>query len=162
MSVRKNPSHVIDFLFPAALFFFFAASALSVLLIAANIYRTVAGNSALNHTARTSLAYMGERLRQNDDVGQIYLGTLQGRDAMVIEQEFSGETCRTYIYVHDHKLKELFIRDGVEADAFAGKTITQVEDFSMEELRKGLFRFTCTDEEGREASAIVTVRSSQL
>ena len=161
MPVHKTPRHTIDLLFPATLLFLFGALALVALLSAANIYRSTADGSAMNHSARTSLAYIGEKLRQSDGEGQIYLDRLQGEPALVLEQTLRGQDCRTYIYLYEQELKELFVMEGAQASAAAGRTITPVEDFSMEELQEGLFCFTCTDEKGQSASSVVSIRSLQ-
>lgn len=157
--MQKMRNHTIDFLFPVALFFVFAVSALSVLLMAASVYRSVTENSSRNDTARTTLAYLNEKLHQNDTDGSISLSSFDGRDALLISRGDGEETYLTYIYVDDKELKELFVKEGVDASASDGKKITSVEDFSMEEPEKGVFRFTCTDESGQSVSSIVSVKS---
>ena len=64
---------MIDFLFPVALFFVFALSALTVILLAARIYQSTTESSSLNYTARTSLSYINEKIHQNDCDGAVYL-----------------------------------------------------------------------------------------
>lgn len=39
MQIRRDPHHLIDVLFPAALLFVFAFSAVSVILLATGVYR---------------------------------------------------------------------------------------------------------------------------
>lgn len=161
MGFRLRRKHMIDLLFPVALFFVFALSAVTLILLAAGIYRSTTENSSLQYTARTGLAYLSEKIHQSDEDGGVYLGTLDGQEALVLEQRFGEETYRTYIYVQEEQLKELFIRDGVEASADSGRTILEVRDFTMEQISDRLFRFECTDREDRSSAAVIGVRSSR-
>lgn len=159
MRFRIQQNHMIDFLFPVALFFVFAVSAMTVILLATGVYRSTTEHSSLNYTARTSLAYICEKIHQNDINGDVVLGTFDGCDALILKQPRREDTYQTYIYVYENELKELFIKVGVDAPAKSGKTILAVEDFSMEAVRDGLFRFTCTDANGNRDSMIAGTRS---
>lgn len=159
MRFRIQQNHMIDFLFPVALFFVFAVSAMTVILLATGVYRSTTEHSSLNYTARTSLAYICEKIHQNDINGDVVLGTFDGCDALILKQPRREDTYQTYIYVYENELKELFIKDGVDAPAKSGKTILAVEDFSMETVKDGIFRFTCTDADGNRDSMIAGIRS---
>ena len=69
MGFRLKRRHMIDFLFPVALFFVFALSALALILLSAGIYQSTTETSSLQYTARTALAYIGEKIHQNDENG---------------------------------------------------------------------------------------------
>lgn len=159
MRFHTQRKHVIDLLFPIALFFVFAVSALTVLLLATNIYRSTTEHSSRNYTAETSLAYITEKIHQNDTSGAVSLGTFDGHDALVLKQEYNATAYITYIYAEGHSLKELYIKEGASVDASAGKTILPVEDFTMESIKNNIFRFTCTDANGDKAAAVVSLRS---
>ena len=58
MRFRSQNRHVIDFIFPLAVFFVFAASSFAVLVLSANIYNTQTKESSSNYVARPSLAYV--------------------------------------------------------------------------------------------------------
>ena len=58
MQNKPRQNHMVDFLFPVALLFVFALSALTVILLATRVYQTTTENSSLNYTARTSLSYI--------------------------------------------------------------------------------------------------------
>ena len=66
MRFQSREHHIIDILFPISLYFVFTVSALTVLLLATNVYRTTTENSALNFNANTSLSYITEKIHQND------------------------------------------------------------------------------------------------
>lgn len=159
MRFRTKHRHMIDLLFPVALFFVFALSALTVLLIAARIYQSTTEHSSLHYTSRTSLSYISEKLHQSDQAGAVSLGTFDGCDALIIQQTHDDNTYYTYIYSYDNRLRELFVKAGVDASASSGREILEVQDFSMEELSEGLLKFSCTDREGQTASSIIGIRS---
>lgn len=150
MRFQIKRKHMIDFLFPIALFFVFALSALTVILLAARIYQDTTENSSLNYTSRTCLSYISEKVHQNDLQGSVSLGSFDGCDALIMEQRHDGETYCTYIYTYDNELKELFIKEGAEASASSGRTILEVENFSIEKLTDDLLRFSCTDKKIRK------------
>ena len=124
MRFRTQQNHMIDFLFPVALFFVFAVSAMTVILLATGIYRSTTEHSSLNYTARTSLAYICEKIHQNDAGGDVALGTFDGCDALILRQTRGEDTYQTYIYVYENDRKELFIKDG-------GKPLQKAEKPSL-------------------------------
>ena len=97
-----------------------------------NIYRSATEHSSLNYTAGTSLSYISEKIHQSDENGSVSLGTFDGLDALILEQEYDGASYFTYIYTDEHELKELFVKEGVQADASRGRQILQVKSFEME------------------------------
>lgn len=159
MRFRVKQRHMIDFLFPVALFFVFALSALTVILLATGIYQSTTENSSLNYTSRTSLSYISEKIHQHDAGGTITLGTFDGCDALILGQETGDTAYYTYIYSYQNELKEIFLKDGAKTEPTAGQTILKVQDFTMEQPADGLFSFQCTDEAGQTARILVGVRS---
>ena len=159
MRFQTQKKHMIDLLFPVALFFVFALSALTVILLATNVYQKATARSSLNYTAGTSLSYISEKIRQNDAAGAVSLGTFDGCKSLILQQEIQDETYFTYIFVKNGNLNELFVKDGVNVSADAGTVIMPVNDFSMEQVGEQLFRFTCTDTNGEQSSTVVGVRS---
>ena len=74
MKFRTRQKHIIDFIFPVALFFVFALCALTVLLLSARIYQSTTDSSSRNYTARTGLSYVSEKIHQNDtDLSLIHI-----------------------------------------------------------------------------------------
>lgn len=154
----RNNNHMIDFLFPIVLFFVFALSALTVLLLAAGIYQSTTENSSLNYTSSTALSYISEKIHQNNISGSISIDEFDGCEALLLKQEVHGTSYCTYIYSYDNELKELFMREGADSTASSGKTIIEIKDFSIEKPSDNLVCFNCTDLDDHTASAIVSVR----
>ena len=146
-----NKKHTIDIIFPVAVLFVFAASALIVLMLASNIYTS---NSAVpddNYTSRTAFAYVSERLRQNDEAGTDI--SAEG-DKLVIRD---GKVA-TYIYMKDGMLKELRVMDGATAGLDAGTDITAVQDFSGKTKDNKVY-IDITTEDGSDYRVVSTKRS---
>lgn len=160
MRFKLQRNHMVDFMFPIALFFVFAVSAIVVILLAAGIYESTTQRSMLNDTSRTTLSYISEKIHQNDAEGEISLGEFDSCPALIMEHGGEMEGYTTYIYVYENELRELLATGEAQANASVGKSIMAVEDFDMEELEGGLFRFSCTNADGHEVSTIVGVRSA--
>lgn len=161
MKSGRNPRHVIDFLFPVILFFVFVLSAVGVLVITADFYSTTTYEIQAKDEARTTLSYIATKIRQNDIEGGISIEKLDGKDCLSIKATKNGIDCHTYIYMHDGKLKELFVMDGVDIHLSDGTPIEDVSLFEMKALSDHLFMFTITDEMGNEQSQIISERSAK-
>lgn len=161
MHRNTKRKHMIDFLFPIVLFFVFTLSALTILLLAANIYRSTIDSSTMSDNSRTSLAYISEKVLRNDSADSVSVGTLDGCDALILKQVSNNETYYSYIYAYDQELKELFLKKDTKASADSGKTILKIRDFSIEPLSDNLIRFRCTDSNGNASSIIVGLKTDQ-
>ena len=151
----NKTKHTIDFLFPIALFFVFACASLFVLLFSANVYEKVVAKSNANFESGTSLAYVTEKIRQNDSNGNISISTFDGYEALMIKESYNDKIYTTFIYEMDGTLREIYLQDGVSASAKAGTVIMEVNDFQMKELEHGLLEFTCTIENVQSDSIII-------
>lgn len=159
MKFQTRQRHVIDLIFPIALFFVFAASSLAVLLLAAHLYSSTTEQIQANDQNRTCLSYISEKIRQNDSQGAIDIQEIDGIDCLTIHGDYNGAACTTYIYVYDGMLRELFINDGVDIPLENGKTIMETDRLSMEQAGEHLYKFTSTDRKGAEDSIIISERS---
>ena len=158
---QRQKNHVIDLLFPIAVLFVFAISSFLVLVLSAHIYSSQTQKMNTGYTVHTSLAYVAEKIRQNDSDGGISAGTFQGQECLVLKGGSGDIRYTTYIYSYKGKLKELTLRDGTDASPSDGKDILAVADFSVSEIKPGLFRFTSTDTDGTTASVTISERSRQ-
>lgn len=159
MQLQNRKRHMIDVLFPIALFFIFTLSALMVLLFAARIYQSSVENSSRNDTARTALSYIAEKVHQGDTADSVSLGKFDDCDALILKQDYNGDSYTTYIYVYKDALNELFVKDGANAVASNGKKILDVDSFAMEQVNDSLLKFRCVDKNGHTASIVVGLES---
>ncbi|KMZ54496.1 DUF4860 domain-containing protein [Dorea sp. D27] len=159
MKFQTRQKHMIDLVFPIALFFVFAASSLAVLLLAANLYSSTTGQIQANDQNRTCLSYISEKIRQNDSGGAVSIRDIEGTECLSLRGNYNGVACTTYIYEYDGFLKELFLNDGVDILLKNGKTIMEINSLDMDKAGTGLFEFTSTDRNGDEDSLIISERS---
>ena len=143
---REEPNrHIVDILFVLALFVVFAASALMLVTIGANIYKQNVVNMSTNFTKRTAYSYLTEKLRQNDTTNAVSIGELEGIKALVLSQQIDGTEYVTYLYLYDGYLKELYVRkDSFSGSALlsAGQDILALTSFHMEEASHHLIKLT--------------------
>ena len=151
--------HVIDLLFPIALFLVLAASSLFVVILAANVYRKSVSWEKANYRGRTCLSYVTEKIRQSDEHGGIEVGSFDGMPCLALHQRFGEKPYVTYLYSYEGQLCELFIQEGLSMRASDGQKILEVEGFRVEEKEAGIFRISCMDEKGRELVTYAAVKS---
>ncbi|MBQ3104432.1 MAG: DUF4860 domain-containing protein [Lachnospiraceae bacterium] len=161
MRFHQQRKHMIDLMFPIALFFVFAVSAVAVILMATGIYRSIITSSAMNNTSRTCLNYVAEKIHQNDTARGVSLGRLGDSDCLILTHSGDRTGYVTYIYAHQGELRELLADADLSVTPDMGKTIMAVADFTMEETDRGLLRLSCTDAHGLRVSTLVGVRSRQ-
>ncbi len=159
MKIRTRGRHVIDMVFPIALFFVFAASALAVLILAADIYSSANRQLDVNEEKYTPLSYISEKIRQSDTGGAIDIVNIDGTECLALSENYDGVGCTTYIYACDGMLKELFIRDDVPVSLEGGTDILEIVSLEIDEPEEGLFRFTLVDRDGRKTSMLASERS---
>ena len=159
--VSKNRQ--IEFVFPVMIFFAFTLSALIVILFAAQVYQRTVADAAMNYNANTSLSYIREKIHQHDN-GRIGVTTFDGSKAVVMKEKFGDDWYATYIYAANGALRELFIKDGMEANftASSGQAILEIADFNVEVAGDRLLSFSCTDKDGQTATARVGVYAGDL
>lgn len=162
----KRSGGMVDVLFTLALFGVFAASSLTVVLIGADVYKSTVDGMDRNFGTHTSLTYVASKVRQHDTAGSVYIGQLQGLDAVVLEQNVGGETYQTWIYHYDGYLRELFAAEGA-AESLplgSGQAVVEIDRFQIEDAGDGLIRLTAARAQGDGDSAaqvLVGVRSAQ-
>ena len=125
--------HVVDFLFTLALFCVFAASALMVVIIGANVYRQTVDRMNGNYDSRTSLTYLTEKIRQNDAADAVKISSVGESPALVLSQWAGGQTYETWIYVYDGYLREVFAAQGVPVKPTDGQPIKEQQELLIEQ-----------------------------
>ena len=141
------------------MFFVFAASSLSVLILAADVYASTTDRLGINDENRTALSYISEKIRQNDSNGAVNTVSIDDTDCLTLSAVYNGIPCTTYIYVYDGILKELFINDGIPVSLKDGRDIMQISSLSIDRLEEHVYLFTTVDSTGTESSVIASERS---
>ena len=160
--MKRIHQHSIDFLFSIAIFFVFSATAVLVLILSSNIYKTVVANSDHNFEIGTSISYITEKIRQNDnsETQDIYLCEFDSCEALAISQNYNDINYITYIYEHEGFLKESFIQEGVSASANSGTSIMEIGQIEFSQTNDNLLCVTCTSKTGQIATSFISIHSS--
>lgn len=161
MRFQTRSRHVIDFIFPIALFFVFAASSLVVLILAADIYGSTTNQLQANDENRTALSYISEKIRQNDAGGALEIATVEGIECLALAADYNDVPYTTYIYEYEGMLKELFARDDASVSLKDGKDIMEISSLTILQIDDRLYQFITVDSQDREDSLVVSERSVQ-
>lgn len=154
----KTGGHIIDIVFTLALLCVFTASALFVVLIGANVYKSTVADMGENFDIRTSITYISTKIRQNDTPGGIFVAKLDDVDALVLEQNLNEQVYQTWIYHCDGELREIFSKKGNPVHVTDGQTIMSMPDLKIEETEDRMLRFTYIGGAGNQVSLVMSPR----
>lgn len=155
----KQKNHVVDLLFSLALFCVFAASALIIVIMGADVYQKSVNDMNRNSTIRTSLSYLSEKIHQNDAENGIRIDQLNDLPSLVLTQNLNGEIYETWIYAYDGMLCEIMtdLENGFSPEE--GQPILEIGSFSLEQNGSRII-LTVSDTQGNTSSLSVSPRSS--
>ena len=154
----QRTAHTTDILFTLALFCVFAACALMVVVMGADVYRKGADEMQQNFDTRTSIAYISTKLRQNDLADGVYFDEIDEIPALVLAQEIDGVMYNTYLYSYGGSLMEQFTLQSLDPDPQAGRPIMALSELQCETFQNGLLRVTVTQPDGSRKSLLYAPR----
>ncbi|MEA5011515.1 MAG: DUF4860 domain-containing protein [Angelakisella sp.] len=160
MRINGDRGHLIDFLFTLALFCVFALSALTVVIIGADVYKSTVSEMNRSFNSRISVTYISEKIRQHDSLGAVSVQIFGDGDAIVLRQTVEGAAYLTYIYSHEGKLCELVASESLEMKPSDGQSIMEIQSFSATQLENGLIKINIAGTGGFAAEAAVSPRCS--
>lgn len=154
----------IVIIFPIILFCFFAFTGISVVMYGARVYETTIHKSTLDYSARTAIAYMTEKIRQNDTYGSVQLGSFEDCQALVLipRESVDDASIRTYIYFYENNLCELTTTDPASVHPSAGTPILPLKSVSISFLSDHLLHFKCVDNWGNDAETCIALLSQEV
>ena len=156
MNNKNENRHMIDVLFVLTLFFVFALSTLTLVILGANVYRSTVNHMSENFTDRTSYAYITQKLRQEDESGSISIGDIEGIPACIMTNEVNGAIYNTYLYEYDGYLYELLARADLHMKATDGTPILPLEKFNIDKANDNLFKITINTENSEDFSMYIS------
>lgn len=162
MRRKQEHRHIVDILFVLALFGLFTISALMLVTVGAEVYRNTVEDMDSNYEARTSFAYLTEKIRQNDATGSVSIGMLENIPALILSQTIDDQEYLTYLYYHEGCLKELLMKKGADLvgdPLSAGNTVMPLAKLDMALAGDSLISFRLTTLEGQEKSLLISTRS---
>ncbi|HAG70260.1 MAG TPA: hypothetical protein DCL38_09865 [Lachnospiraceae bacterium] len=146
-------------LFILALFAVFMISALFIVLFGARIYKKIVADSDTNYNARTSIAYISEKIRQHDSDNGVDVLEDGAEPILRLRDTYGGMDYYTYLYELDGNLMEITTPADYDPVYTAGQAILKVSSFNVEKQSDALYRFDITDEYGNEVDFYITAYS---
>lgn len=158
MNSKMKQRHSVDILFLLVIFLVFLFSAVSLLVLAINFYRSTSVRSEENDSARVAVAYVREVIHQNDVADEISICEFDGVQALAARQE--GDYV-LYLYYNDGELRELYTKEGAQVTAEDGQRIMELQAFDIKEITPGVFAVECEDLLGNREQIIISRKSSR-
>ena len=129
----KSRQHSSDLLFILLLFASLVLICILLIAMGCGVYENVLDSMNRNDDSRTVSAYLLQKVWQNQDLGAVSSGTLDGTDAIILNQNLDGKAYCTYLYCHDGKLCELFVRkDNTSLSVSSGTPVVSLDSMTVE------------------------------
>ena len=152
---REN-QHMRDILFVLSLFCVFAVSSVVIILFGAHIYRSTVSQMDDNYTARTSIAYITEKIRQADEQNAIEIRNEGGHQILMMTTIIDGTTYATSLYEYNGWLCELFARTDIDLPLDAGQPIMEIQQLAFSQISPRLLSVSFVDGTGDSTSLYVS------
>lgn len=162
MPVNTRSHSRIEVLFPIVLFLIFTLSALIVILFAARIYQGTIEDGNAQYRENIAFSYLTQKIHQTDTNGSVSVGTLDGNQALLLNETYEGMPYTTYIYAYDGKIRELFIAADESVSSLvpgSGMEIFEAKSMDVSMLYNNLLSITITDENDHAKNIRVALRS---
>lgn len=157
---RQSTAHLIDLLFPLALFCAFAATSLLVVVIGADVYRRTTEEMDRNFATRTPLSYLSQALHRGDVSDGISAQQVGDSDALILSETIDGVPYNTYLYCYEGDLRELFARADIGFSPENGQVITGCASIEIDEVEQGLYQIRCTTAMGDQTEILAASRAT--
>lgn len=152
--------HSVEVLSLFLLFCVFAGATLLVIAAGANVYRQTADSLENQYNQRTFLSYISMKIHHYDTFGDVVLSDFGDTKAIKLEEEISGKTYQTLIYLDDNSVKEIFAVNGARLDPESGIEIASVQSLDMALIQSGLLRIACVDLKGQQNEIYIHLRGN--
>ncbi len=150
--MRPAKKHSAEIIFVLSLFLIYTFCALLLSVMGANVYSKNVDDSEKNYNMRTSLLYITEKVRQNESIGNISVGTALGNDALVLSRTIDETVYNTWIYFEDGNLCEVIVPSNLEIVPNMGQKIMSVSAMEFE-INDSLLSVIITDENQNQFSS---------
>ena len=156
MGKLKKKNSIIDVALLLTLFMVFTLCSLLMIVLGARVYKSTVDNIEQSFSSRTALTFITKKIRQTEG-NEIFVGKLDGVEAIVIKEKIEEQNCVTYLYYHDGYLYEQFALESAEVRLESGRRLLELEAFSYEEKDKAL-TVNATGKDKEELSTVINIR----
>ena len=134
-------------------------SSVTLILFGADIYQKTVSQMDSNYSARTSTAYITEKIRQSDSSGSITISNYNNTDVLMLTGEINGVTYATSLYEYNGYLYELFSRADIELPLDAGQPIMEIEKLRFKKCNYNLLEISFYDADNSLNTIYVNVHT---
>lgn len=139
----------------------FSVIAVLIVVTGARVYRSIERSAAENSAARTSVAYLVNKLRAHDAAGAVTVLDADGLSVLALSDTADGGSrYTTYIYCDGASLLEYYAPAERGFDRALGEPVTDAQAFSAS-VEGSLAAFTVTGPDGIARSAHVYLASGE-
>ena len=161
MGLRQIQKHTIDILFPLTVLLVFGACSVLAILLAANIYSGSVEGSERMYNSTTALAYVQEKLHQNDAAGCVRIEQQEQGSVLVLQRSQGSQEYCTYIYAWEGSLRELMANREAGFQPSSGRALMDMASFECRWTAPGLLEICCTDAKGRQSQTQIALMSGE-
>ncbi len=137
----------------------FTISALIIVMIGANVYKSVAGDMQSNFDLRIPLSYISTKVKQHDQAGAVYISEKEGTQVLILESTENKVVYETWIYPRDNQLYEVMIEKGQELSLSDGMAILPIKGLDIKMNTPSLLQVTSYDQTGKTLDLSLNLRS---
>lgn len=159
MGKKNQKSWMINFISLIVILGIFAISCLVLTNIGIKVYQKVVITNDNNFELRTSLSYVGTKIRQTDTQGYPYIAQKDGVNLLVLGEEIDGNVFETLIYFLDGYLYEIYQEAGADYELDYGQPILEISNFEIELTTRGLIHMKAMNSAGEEESLSISLRT---
>lgn len=156
--MERQGEHKADRIFVFVLFAVFTICAFTIVMIGTNVYQSTADAMSKNYEKRIALSYVTEKIRQWDETGNILVGTFHGKQALIMEEEISGKTYRTYLYCEKGAIRELMVRKDLKKEKLQGEEIVEARNLEIQKENQ-MYYIRVTGKDGNKYETCIYQRS---
>ena len=113
-----------------------------------------------NYTARTSIAYITEKMRQADEKNAIEIRNENGHQILMMTTMIDDTAYATSLYEYDGWLYELFVRTDIELPLDAGQPIMEIQELTFSQISPRLLSVSFVDGTGDSTSLYISTHSN--
>ena len=85
-----------------------------------------------NYSARGTVAYLTEKVRQNDCEDGVSVEEVAGQPALVLSKAINGSVYETWSYLYDGSLREVTVKQGAEVGPESGQPVMELNNLQLE------------------------------
>lgn len=114
-----------------SIFLLFAICSLILMILGAHQYIQISDDARMHFEVRTPMAYITNKVRQNDTYGNVQVNKVEGKDVLIVYEIDGEEIYETWIYEYGGSLRELYIKQGDNPKLDWGMELLELKALKM-------------------------------